>query len=432
MGLTQKLGTIPLAIFTDSSNNVGIGGAANASYKFQVTGNANFTSTVNGFNWIGTSNSTFALYYNNSSSFVGGFGTYSWQTGNSNYSDLALVTLNNFAIFTGNSNTPSIYVNSSKNVGIGTSSPSSIAKLDILLDATAVNGLQIRTSDVGSVDGSTTANVFRTVNSGGGNWANAKYNAWDHIFTTSGTTERMRINSSGSSSFSGNVNINDTYGLYMGVGGEQRILAGGTTVNTYLTFSSWTGSAYAERISITTTGRLEVKTEGIVSQKGASASVGGGSFLAVQQTAAGGGERWILQQLNTSYGLDYWAYNGSGWNVIANLSSAGVWYSSGGGTSDKRTKQNIEYINTSGIDAISLLKPVKFEFIKCPEKTRRGFIAQDVLEVIPDLVLGDGENEDGIYGLDYDGILALAVKAIQELKAEIEAQQQQINSLINR
>jgi NO-binding membrane sensor protein with MHYT domain len=28
MGLTQKLGTIPLAVFTDSSNNVGIGAAA--------------------------------------------------------------------------------------------------------------------------------------------------------------------------------------------------------------------------------------------------------------------------------------------------------------------------------------------------------------------------------------------------------------------
>ena len=48
MGLTQKLGTIPLAIFTDSSNNVGIGGAANASYKFQVTGATNLTDALTG------------------------------------------------------------------------------------------------------------------------------------------------------------------------------------------------------------------------------------------------------------------------------------------------------------------------------------------------------------------------------------------------
>ena len=46
MGLTQKLGTIPLAVFTDSSNNVGIGGAANASFKLQVTGTTNVTGVL--------------------------------------------------------------------------------------------------------------------------------------------------------------------------------------------------------------------------------------------------------------------------------------------------------------------------------------------------------------------------------------------------
>ena len=48
MGLTQKLGTIPLAVFTDSSNNVGIGGAANASFKLQVTGTTNLTGALSG------------------------------------------------------------------------------------------------------------------------------------------------------------------------------------------------------------------------------------------------------------------------------------------------------------------------------------------------------------------------------------------------
>ena len=105
---------------------------------------------------------------------------------------------------------------------------------------------------------------------------------------------------------------------------------------------------------------------------------------------------------------------------LATLTTAGVWSTTGGGTSDARTKQNIEYIKTSGIDAINTLKPAKFEFINNPEKTRKGFIAQDVLKVIPDLVLGDGELENGTYGLDYDGILALAVKAIQELNTKFE------------
>jgi len=46
MGLTQKLGTIPLAIFTDASNNVGIGGSPSGSYKFEVTGTGRFTGNL--------------------------------------------------------------------------------------------------------------------------------------------------------------------------------------------------------------------------------------------------------------------------------------------------------------------------------------------------------------------------------------------------
>ena len=79
---------------------------------------------------------------------------------------------------------------------------------------------------------------------------------------------------------------------------------------------------------------------------------------------------------------------------------------------------------------INKLKPVSFKFIKDEtKKTRRGFIAQDVLEVMPDLVLGDGDKENGTYGLDYDGILALAVKAIQEQQTLITTLQEQVTAL---
>jgi len=46
MGLTQKLGTIPLAILTDASNNVGIGAAPSGTYKLEVTGTAKVSSTL--------------------------------------------------------------------------------------------------------------------------------------------------------------------------------------------------------------------------------------------------------------------------------------------------------------------------------------------------------------------------------------------------
>jgi hypothetical protein len=92
----------------------------------------------------------------------------------------------------------------------------------------------------------------------------------------------------------------------------------------------------------------------------------------------------------------------------------------GGVTSDRRTKENISLITDNTLSFINELKPVSYQFISDKtKKTRRGFIAQDVLETsIPSLVLGNGELEDGTYGLDYDGVLALTVKAIQELKVE--------------
>jgi hypothetical protein len=114
-------------------------------------------------------------------------------------------------------------------------------------------------------------------------------------------------------------------------------------------------------------------------------------------------------------------YNGSG-GYAFRMTVAGSATFAGGVTSDIRTKQCIKSIDNNATYFIKELKPVSYEFIgDCIKKTRRGFIAQDVLETsIPDLVLGNGEEEGGTYGLDYDGILSLAVKAIQEQQCTID------------
>ena len=46
MGITQRLGTIPLAIQTDTSNNVGIGAAPSGTYKLEVTGTAKVSTSA--------------------------------------------------------------------------------------------------------------------------------------------------------------------------------------------------------------------------------------------------------------------------------------------------------------------------------------------------------------------------------------------------
>jgi hypothetical protein len=92
----------------------------------------------------------------------------------------------------------------------------------------------------------------------------------------------------------------------------------------------------------------------------------------------------------------------------------------GGGVSDLRTKNNIEYITGDTSSIINQLKPVKFEFNNYSGITRHGFIAQDVLEIDSKLVLGDGKKENGMYSLDYYGILALTVKSLQEANNRID------------
>lgn len=115
---------------------------------------------------------------------------------------------------------------------------------------------------------------------------------------------------------------------------------------------------------------------------------------------------------------------GGGWGVtLLTIDRSGNYSFAGSNVSDRRNKKDISYVVDSQIDTILKLKPATF-VKKSPgieeysEYTHTGFIAQDVLEEgIPNLVHGTDENG---YALDYDGVLALAVKAIQELEARIK------------
>ena len=84
----------------------------------------------------------------------------------------------------------------------------------------------------------------------------------------------------------GNLAIRDTFNLTMGFANQQRILAGGTSDNTYLTFSQWTGAAYTERMRIDQSGNVGIGVTPSawssiykVSQIGQSASVSGGTSV---------------------------------------------------------------------------------------------------------------------------------------------------------
>ena len=96
-------------------------------------------------------------------------------------------------------------------------------------------------------------------------------------------------------------------------------------------------------------------------------------------------------------------------------------------SSDKRLKCDIvDY--ECGLDKINHLRPVCYRW-KQSHQEDLGFIAQEVEEIEPLLVVG---GDSSSYGLKYDKFAAVAVKAIQELSCEVKELKQEIELLKNK
>lgn len=93
--------------------------------------------------------------------------------------------------------------------------------------------------------------------------------------------------------------------------------------------------------------------------------------------------------------------------------------------SDVRQKTNIQSISGS-LKKILALNPVSFDWIYNNEHVNAGFVAQDVEQVFPEFVIENFSNSGneprkGLTGGMTGGIIPHLVKAIQELKAELDA-----------
>jgi phage minor structural protein len=92
-------------------------------------------------------------------------------------------------------------------------------------------------------------------------------------------------------------------------------------------------------------------------------------------------------------------------------------------TSSRKYKENIEELTEDEAKKVLLLVPASYDFKNNPSKNRRGFIAEEVNEVIPEVVSKDDNGEpEGIY---YTDLIPYLTKMIQ-------VQQEQINKLESR
>ena len=85
-------------------------------------------------------------------------------------------------------------------------------------------------------------------------------------------------------------------------------------------------------------------------------------------------------------------------------------------TSDATLKTNVETL-TGSLDAVKSLRGVSFDWIE-NGGSEVGFIAQEVEEVIPDVV---STNDQGIKSVKYGNVVALLVEALKEQQLRIEA-----------
>jgi hypothetical protein len=142
------------------------------------------------------------------------------------------------------------------------------------------------------------------------------------------------------------------------------------------------------------------------------------------ESTAGGGEGFVMYSTGAAAYRFY--VNWAGTIYATNTTISGI--------SDQRLKENVRDLDV-GLDAVLALKPRKFDWKEGKGKDikgDRGFIAQEFEQVFPDLVdewrdpAPEGEEP---YKSVRQDLIPVLVKAIQELKAELDATKAEVAAL---
>lgn len=269
--------------------------------------------------------------------------------------------------------TPSntLVTNTSGNVGIGTSSPSS------RLDVQASQGVQKLTSTTG------TNSVYQQFVSTGGN-------------------AYVGLNNSTGADFG-----NAAYALQVYHAGAYPVVF--STNNT-------------ERMRIDSAGQVYVRP-----------STGGTGYTAGDSGLYSDGGFGNTLRLGNTYGAGKGFaafYNGS--TAIGSINAATASSTSYVTSSDYRLKENIAPM-TGALAKVALLKPCTYTW-KIDGSEGQGFIAHELQEIVPECVVGekDAVEEDGSIkpqGIDTSFLVATLTAAIQELKAELDTVKTELATL---
>ena len=137
---------------------------------------------------------------------------------------------------------------------------------------------------------------------------------------------------------------------------------------------------------------------------------------------------WNIESGGSSNGLHFRVRHSNADVGFITSTSTGVSYLT---TSDRRLKKNIKTI-TDATDKLMAMNPVTHGWKTDPEAdTVHGFIAQEMLHIVPEAVSGDPEGED-MMSMDYGRITPVIVAALQDALKEIKELKTRINKLENK
>jgi hypothetical protein len=166
---------------------------------------------------------------------------------------------------------------------------------------------------------------------------------------------------------------------------------------------------------VTGTGSVGVFGQTDVGPGGVAGAATGTNGIGVSGAASGSGGHAIDATCNGSCaGSGYAGYFRG--NVFATGSYGG---------SDIRLKKDIAD-SKYGLEYVMKMRPVTFKWKEGDDQTQVGLIAQDVQKLVPELVRA---GDQGILGINYNGVGPVLIKAIQEQQRMIEVQQAQIARL---
>ena len=289
------------------------------------------------------------------------------------------------------------------NVGIGTTSPQS--KLHIETGSGGTYNPNANHDDV-TIEGSGNIGLqlfspntsYQYIAFGDPDSVNSGYLRYHHttnemVLRTNGS-DQLRINSSGNVGIGGNA---PSYLLDVRDGTASGAIARFSAINPHVIIESSTAGNAVLHFKPNTTGAKNGQFK---------VTAGNGYGFSWSNDAAGTGETAYMD-------LDTSTTGGGDLTVKGDVIAYGA-------PSDRKYKENIKPIE-SALDKAMQLQGVTFDWKDSDSildiKEDIGFIAQDVQEVLPELVRDSGK---GNLSLRYQGITPILLEAIKELKAEID------------